>query len=136
MARKSLTKINRKNGSETFLKALWLKYSLSGLCIIAGFVLSLLGFAGGIELFELEAPGFKAKLVNASPGVFLVVIGLLVLRFWRIHIEIEETNQENVTRYSPPTASLNDPGFTGYGSYTQRKVDQTYRSNMHGDGIG
>ena len=54
--------------------------SIGAFFSIAGFVITILGFNGSVEWF-VKAPGFTTKLINASPGVFFALLGMLIL--WR-----------------------------------------------------
>ncbi len=47
------------------------------ICLI-GLILILLGLAGSVE-WIIKVGSFSAKLINASPGVFLSVIGLVII---------------------------------------------------------
>lgn len=47
-------------------------------CIIAGIVLTVMGFTGNIEWF-VEAVGFTSRLTNASPGILLVIVGCFIV---------------------------------------------------------
>ncbi|MCG8053270.1 MAG: hypothetical protein JAZ15_18900 [Candidatus Thiodiazotropha endolucinida] len=52
---------------------------LSGLiCVIGGVVLLLLGITGTTSIL-VESGDFKANLLNASPGVVLLLIGFLII---------------------------------------------------------
>lgn len=54
------------------------KTGIGFICIVVGVVLIFLGINGAID-FNIEAKGFIAKLVNGSPGIFLVLIGFLII---------------------------------------------------------
>lgn len=47
-------------------------------CIIAGVVLTIMGFTGNIEWF-VEAVGFTSRLTNASPGIVLIIVGCFIV---------------------------------------------------------
>ena len=59
---------------------------IGGICIIAGFILSILGVSGSVEWF-LKAQSITAKLVNASPGVVLTIVGLIIVLRNRLKIK-------------------------------------------------
>jgi hypothetical protein len=46
-------------------------------CLIAGIILTLLGLTGATE-WIVEISGFTSKLINASPGVILMIIGFIL----------------------------------------------------------
>ena len=49
-------------------------------CVLGGVVLFFLGVGGaGSTDLLVESGGFKATLINASPGVFLILVGALIL---------------------------------------------------------
>ena len=54
-------------------------------CIIGGIILTILGFTGNIN-WIIEGTDFTSKLINASPGVLLMVIGALIIIFKRLKI--------------------------------------------------
>ncbi|MCM1352383.1 MAG: hypothetical protein NC250_06595 [Alistipes senegalensis] len=61
-------------------------------CLIAGTVLTILGFTGSIE-WIVEASGFTSRLINASPGIVLMIIG-----FWltlKSRLKIRAKNHAN-----------------------------------------
>lgn len=60
-------------------------------CLIAGIVLTVLGFTGSIE-WIVEASGFSSKLINASPGIVLMVIGLWLTLKSRLKIKVRKHN--------------------------------------------
>ena len=57
-------------------------------CLIAGIVLTILGFTGSIE-WIVEASGFTSRIVNASPGVVLMIVGLFLTLKSRLKIEVK-----------------------------------------------
>ncbi|GHU56780.1 hypothetical protein FACS189411_08320 [Bacteroidia bacterium] len=61
-------------------------------CIIAGIVLTLLGFSGSIE-WIVETTGFTSRLINASPGIVLMIIGFILVYKSRINIKSHRKNQ-------------------------------------------
>ena len=62
------------------------------LCIIGGFILTILGFAGSID-WIIEGTDFTSKLMNASPGVLLMIIGFLIIILKRMAIRSKKTNK-------------------------------------------
>lgn len=58
-------------------------------CLIAGVVLTLLGFTGSIE-WILEASGFTSRVINASPGIVLMIIGLWLTLKSRLKIKAKK----------------------------------------------
>lgn len=50
-----------------------------------GFWLIYAGFSGDIQMF-LAGEGIEAKIVNASPGIILVILGVLLI--WRSRPDI------------------------------------------------
>lgn len=64
---------------------------------IAGFVLVLLGASGAID-WLVEMDDFKAKMINACPGVIFAVLGTVIL--WRYKPKrIETVDLENLKSY-------------------------------------
>ena len=61
-------------------------------CLIAGFVLTILGFTGSIE-WIVEASGFTSRLVNASPGIVLMIIGFWLTLKSRVNIKAKKKNK-------------------------------------------
>ena len=60
-------------------------------CLIAGIVLTVLGFTGSIE-WIVELSGFTSRLINASPGVVLMILGLFLTLKSRLKIKAEKPN--------------------------------------------
>lgn len=60
-------------------------------CIIAGIILTILGFTGSIE-WIVEASGFTSRLVNASPGIVLMIIGFWLTLKSRLNIKAKKQN--------------------------------------------
>lgn len=54
-------------------------------CLIAGVVLTILGFTGSTEWF-IEVSGFTSRLINASQGIVLMIIGFWLTLKSRIKI--------------------------------------------------
>ncbi len=55
--------------------------------VIAGIWLTYEGYTGEYQLF-IKANSLEASLVNATPGVLLIVLGVLVI-IWRAKINIK-----------------------------------------------
>ena len=55
--------------------------------IIAGVWLTYLGYTGDYQLF-IKGDSIEASLANATPGVLLIVLGVLVI-IWRAKINIK-----------------------------------------------
>jgi hypothetical protein len=55
-------------------------------CIFAGLILTILGFTDSIEWF-VEVAGITSRLVNASPGILLMIIGLIIILKKRLKIK-------------------------------------------------
>ena len=60
--------------------------------IIGGIVLLLLGLMGNVELV-MEAIDMKARLVNASPGLVMVLIGAYVVIKSRMNIKSKKNDK-------------------------------------------
>jgi len=58
------------------------------LFLLAGFALCVLGLTGTIE-FLIETAGFKARLLNGTPGAFFGLLGLLLM--WRYKPKVSTT---------------------------------------------
>lgn len=63
-------------------------------CLIAGIVLTVLGFTGSIE-WIVEVSGVSSKLINASSGIVLMVIGLWLTLKSRLKIKVRKHDFEN-----------------------------------------
>lgn len=72
----------RQQGLEAYKFGIIFGLVIGGLLCLLGVVLLLMGFAGSIE-WLVEAPGIKSKLINASPGIVLSVMGLVILIVYR-----------------------------------------------------
>lgn len=60
-------------------------------CLVAGIVLTVLGFTGSIE-WIVEASGFTSRLINASPGIVLMIIGFWLTLKSRLKIKAKKQN--------------------------------------------
>lgn len=60
-------------------------------CLVAGIVLTILGFTGSIE-WIVEASGFTSRLINASPGIVLMIIGFWLTLKSRLKIKAKNQN--------------------------------------------
>ncbi|WP_300702119.1 hypothetical protein [Bacteroides sp.] len=61
-------------------------------CLIAGLILTILGFTGSIE-WIVESAGFTSKLINASPGIVLMIIGFWLTLKSRIDIKAKKNGK-------------------------------------------
>lgn len=50
------------------------------LCLIGGITLAIFGFNGKID-WIVKTDNFRSRLINAAPGIILMLIGLFVLLF-------------------------------------------------------
>jgi len=81
------------------------------LAFVGGFVLSILGLTGSVQLL-VEGAGMTAKLTNASPGVVFCLLGMLiVMRF-----------KPKVTRTVQKRESSSQ-GYSGGGYYSRSRSD-------------
>lgn len=60
-------------------------------CLVAGIVLTVLGFTGSIE-WIVEASGFTSRLINASSGIVLMIIGFWLTLKSRLKIKAKKQN--------------------------------------------
>ena len=60
-------------------------------CLVAGIVLTILGFSGSIE-WIVEASGFTSRLINASPGIVLIIFGFWLTLKSRLKIKAKKQN--------------------------------------------
>lgn len=60
-------------------------------CLIAGIILTIFGFTGSIE-WIVEASGFTSRLINASPGIVLIIIGFWLTLKSRLNIKAKKQN--------------------------------------------
>lgn len=62
-------------------------------CIIAGIILTILGFSGDIE-WVVEVSGFTSKLINASPGIVLIILGTILVIKSRLNINTRKKSKK------------------------------------------
>lgn len=60
-------------------------------CLVAGIILTVLGFTGSIE-WIVETSSFTSKLINASPGIMLMIIGFWLTLKSRLKIKTKNHN--------------------------------------------
>lgn len=63
------------------------------LCLIGGFVLTVLGFSGHIT-WIVEMSGFTSKLINATPGILLMVLGTLIILSKKYNVKIQKESAQ------------------------------------------
>ena len=81
--------------------ALCLGIFVGAVVCIGGITICLTGLSGDIE-WILEAVGLKSKMINATPGVVIAMLGVLIL--WRYRprpFKIITSKKEEETRSSP-----------------------------------
>ena len=68
---------------------------LGGLsCIIAGVVLTILGFSGSID-WIIEVSGFTSRLINACPGIILIIVGAFLI--YKSRINVKSISKDNTS---------------------------------------
>lgn len=84
-----------KKTEEEYFKAIRKGQNAGWICIIAGLILTILGFTGSITWF-IETLGLKSRIINASPGIIFLVAGVILLLIYkpRIEAESEETTPQ------------------------------------------
>jgi hypothetical protein len=85
---------NIADGAKTYRIGIVLGISLGALFCVAGFVLIVLGLSGSIE-WVFEATNFKSKISNASPGVMLALMGMIII--WRYKPRISDKLDQRMT---------------------------------------
>ena len=60
-------------------------------CLIAGIILTILGVTGSIE-WIVEFSGFTSRIINASPGIVIIIIGLIWTLKSRLKIRAKKHN--------------------------------------------
>ncbi len=94
--KESITKTDYKNSlDETYRRVLVMGVSAGILLLIGGIILCLLGLTGSIEVI-LEGGAVKARLLNASPGVVIAFLGLLIV--WRYKPKITQATRTIQTK--------------------------------------
>ena len=67
-------------GGRTYGAAILIGICAGVLFAVGGVILALLGISGAVE-FVVESASLKARLTNASPGVVLAAMGMIII--WR-----------------------------------------------------
>lgn len=65
--------------------------------IITGFVVLLLGLSGNIE-WVMEAAGFTSRLVNASPGIIMIVAGTYLVSKGKIDVNAKKNQDSDISK--------------------------------------
>lgn len=68
------------NNSSTFKVTTLFGQAIGGISLFLGFAFSLLGLSGSLDLV-IESNSINARLINASPGVIFIIVGLFII--WR-----------------------------------------------------
>lgn len=58
-------------------------------CLIVGIILTILGVTGSIE-WIVEVSGFTSRIINASPGIVIMIIGLILTLKSRLKIKVRK----------------------------------------------
>jgi hypothetical protein len=61
-----------------FFYSTTIKLIIAGLMCLGGFFLLILGISGSVEI-EVNAMDIQGKLINASPGIVFVFLGMLII---------------------------------------------------------
>jgi len=149
MAKKSKKKPNGKDGwlslpasvlqsagykSQTYRIALLTGQGIGFLALLGGVILSLLGISGNIE-WLVEAHGATSKLTNASPGVVIAILAVVILWRYKPHVSHETSfDRQNMSPSSmvlgrSSGASSHRVRRTGPGLMSERV---TYREEQRG----
>ncbi len=119
--------------SRTYRYGLLAGLSFGMLMVVGGVVLSIMGVAGSIE-WVVTGKDFSGKLTNASPGVILTVLGMIILWRYKPHVSHETT----FDRRSGSPSSVQAWGGSG-SARSYREVGQgvvrervTYREEQRG----
>lgn len=71
---------------------------IGGLIAFLGIFLLLFGLTGSIDWF-VNVGGISSKLINASPGVAIVVVGMIILIRYKPRIRYEYEIRKTLTEY-------------------------------------
>ena len=65
--------------------------------IITGVIVLLLGLSGNIE-WVMEAAGFTSRLVNASPGIIMIVAGTYLVSKGKIDVNAKKNQDSDISK--------------------------------------
>ncbi|NKC19012.1 hypothetical protein CWC29_009145 [Pseudoalteromonas sp. S4498] len=99
---------------QNFFYSTVIKLIIAGLMCIGGFVLLILGVTGSVEIV-VNAVDIQGKLVNASPGIVFVFLGMLII------IKTHHKSHQIVKLDSEGTIREFDGGLAHGMTYTQNK---------------
>ena len=93
------------NNSPTFRLTTLFGQAIGALSLFFGFAFSLLGLSGTLDLV-IESNTINARLVNASPGVVFIIVGLFILWRYKPKGSTTEVEEREIHRFEQPlTAS-------------------------------
>lgn len=82
---------------------------IGGLIAFGGIFLILFGLAGSIQ-WLVNAGGISSKLINASPGVVIVVVGMIIIILYKPRVRYEyEIKRTPKTYYERGSGSASSP---------------------------
>lgn len=89
------------HADRTYRIGITMGIATGALAFIGGFVLSLLGLTGSVQLL-VEDLGITAKLTNASPGVVFCLLGMLIVLHFKPKItrSVDRQQQSANHRYA------------------------------------
>lgn len=76
-----------------FIIILFTDILLGGGCLLAGIFLIYKGLAGN-AIVVIEINSLKATIINCTPGMFLVIAGVLILYFNKFNVRLGIENKE------------------------------------------
>lgn len=74
-------------------------------CLIGGFILTILGFNGNIS-WIVEVSGFTSKLTNATPGIILMIVGLLIILNKKFEVNISKKSVKTKNPWKIATVTM------------------------------
>lgn len=83
--------------------------AIGGLISLLGIFLLLFGLTGSIE-WLVNAGGLSSKLINASPGLVIVVVGMVIIILYKPRVRYEyEIKRTPTTYYEKGSGSASSP---------------------------
>ena len=110
--------------SETYRRAIYIGQLFGVLAMLAGFILSIAGVAGSID-WIVESNSLTGRLTNATPGVFFVFVGMLIL--WRYKPKISTSMEIDRSGKSSVMHSLGAQAPQQQGPRSRLSVDAVRR---------
>lgn len=113
------------SGGRTYGAAIMVGICAGILFAVGGIVLALLGISGAVE-FVIESTSINARLTNASPGVVVAAMGMIII--WRYKPRLTHDVELRPRGFRSRGEAELPAGFSEAEHFLRDRDDPTFRS--------